>query len=436
MDPSGRRLLRDDVDMFSDSTSRKVSKEEQDDSNPNKFSKEELEESLKMGHWKVSRDDFVVMLETPKRKSSHEELDASVDTQPRVTIKEEPEDAPEFTRKIGWEKLESSLDVPIRKIAEEMADSPVDTRGENEDASDGLKAKMYRERKDMVGDVAFRKISREELDVGVDPHRGKVFCERKDPCVEVASRKSSRDELDNYADSPFGRIYREPEISLEAASRKPPRDDPDFISSAQRRRTFKDKRDFSLDAAGTRKISRDEFDFATESQRRRPFRDFRIDNSIDTPTGKIAWDRVDFPVDPRRISREEHMAKDVGRFGQPDITTSSLKLWKPPSDPLSMLVYDGILEKAYPTSMATPGTTPDYPSPLHELPQGMVGLETTAALPPHHRSPNASPPESRSHGREKSRKSYKLKSLFQKKKKERDTRSHSPDGTAASSHRM
>ncbi|XP_076149295.1 stromal interaction molecule 2 [Alosa pseudoharengus] len=439
LDTPSRRLLRDDVDMFSDSTSWKVPKEEQEDSNPKRSSREELDESLKMGPWKVLRDDHGVMTETPKRKTSREELDlASVDLQTRVGVKEEPESVTEFTtRKIGWEKLDTSMDASIWKKAEEKADSSEDThvgmipRGHQEDVSDSQKGKVLRERKEIVGDTGFRKTSREELDVGVDPPRGKMFSERKDPCIDVSSRKSSRDELDNYSDSHFGKIFKEPEISFEAASRKPPRDDSDVLS-AQRRRTFRDKRDFSLDAATTRKISRDEFDFATESQRRRTFRDFRIDNSIDTPTGKIPWDRVDFLVDPRRISREEHVAMDVGRFGQPDITVSSLKMWKPPPDPLSMLVYDGILEKAYPASMATPGTT-DFPSPLHELPQGMVGMESAANMTPH-RSPNASPPESRSGSREKTRKSSKFKSLFQKKKK--DTRSSSPDGTVGSLQRM
>lgn len=358
LDSSAKRLFRDDVDMFSDSTSQKHLKEEQDDGNIKRLSREELEESLKVEPWKFPRDDPNVIMETPKRRSSREELDAFVD---------------------------------------------------------------------------FRKISREELDVCMDTQRVKIFSDRKDACMEkkCPSRKSSRDELDNYSDSHSGKIFRETEISLEAASRKPPRDDSDFATSAQRRRTFRDKRDVSLDAA-TRKISRDEFDMATESQRRRAARDFRIDNSMDTPTGQIPVDRLDFPVDPRRISREEHAAMDVGRIGQPDITTSSLMLRRPNSEPLSRLVYDGILEKAYSTSMTAPSTT-DFPLTIHELPQGMVGLETTAHLTPRG-SPKASPPESRSGSREKTKKSSKLKSLFQKKKK--DTASSSPVGTPGGLQRM
>lgn len=438
LDPSARRLLREDMDMFSDSTSQKMSKEEQDDGNSKWLSREEMEESLKTATWKIPRDDPNVVVEPPKRKSSQEELEASVENQLRVCAKEEPESVMEFTpRKICWGTLDAPMDAPYRKIAEERVDSSIDThsgmlpKGEHEDISDSHKNVTFRDRKDFVGDIGFRKISREELDVGMDTQRGKIFRERKDACLEGSSRKSSRDELDNYSDSHFGKLFRETDLSLEAASRKPPRDDSDFATSAQRRRTFRDKRDISLETA-TRKISRDEFDIATDSQRRRPVRDFRIDNSIDTPTGKISWDRLDFPVDPRRISREEHVAMEAGRFGQPDITASSLMMWKPTGDPLSMLVYDGILEKAYPISMASPSTG-DFAGSMHELQQGIVGLESTSHLTPHC-SPNASPPESRSGSREKTKKSSKLKSLFQKKKK--DTASSVPDGTQGGLQKM
>lgn len=416
--------------MFADNASQKGAKEDQEDSSSKWLSREDMEESLKTTTWKMPRDDASVAVEPPKRNLSQEELDICMESHPMMCVKEEPgENVMEFTpRKTGWETMETPPDAPARKVTEERADCSMDThfgmlpKVEQEDMCDSLKNVTFRDRKDFVGDVAYRKISREELDVGMDTQRAKI------------SRKSSRDELDNYSDTHFGKMFRETDISLDAASRKPPRDDSDFGTSAQRRRIFRDKRDLSLDAA-PRKISRDEFDIAPEerSQRRRTIRDFRMDNSIDTPTGKIPWDRLDYQVDPRRISREEHAAMEAARFGQPDITSSTLMMWNPQGDPISMLVYDGILEKAYPMAMTAP-TPGDFPGSMHELQQGMVGLETSSTNLTPHCSPNASPPENRSSGKEKTKKSSKLKSLFQKKKK--DTSSSPPDGTQGSLQKM
>uniref|UniRef100_A0A671NNF3 Stromal interaction molecule 2-like n=1 Tax=Sinocyclocheilus anshuiensis TaxID=1608454 RepID=A0A671NNF3_9TELE len=170
-----------------------------------------------------------------------------------------------------------------------------------------------------------------------------------------------------------------------------------------RSKSFKENRDIRMEIP-SKKISRDEQEVAMETQRIQR----KIDSSVETPIGKIQREMVGLSVEaPRRkISQEEFLVTNPGQFGPPDLTVSSLMHWKPASDSLSTLVYDGILEKSYENPlMPSPGDL-SHAASVSSSSQSLLGNEGQSA--------NSS--SSESGGKDKGKKSSKLKNIFKKKK--------------------
>ncbi|XP_067298049.1 stromal interaction molecule 2 isoform X1 [Pseudorasbora parva] len=429
--------------IFSDKMPRKISLDEQDDSPSRKSSQDEMDESLMVNtSRKVSREELDI--DTPSRKTSREELEASVDP-PRQSARGETD---------------------LRQSARGETELRQSARGETEASFDSRKLP-----RDLSIDSTMRYYSTEKMSpaaIGMDSQRQRSLRDRKDykdsisrvlPKAELDSDTSSgtrySDALMNASikhkenlDFQRGRMFREnsfdatfnssmesskkfkmlgkTDLSKDILSRMMPHDQCDVSADFERLKT----RDFAMDTASrniirdefersrsfkeyreipSRKLSRDEQEFAMDTQRIQR----KMDSSVETPIGKLQRETVGLSVEaPRRkISHEEFVVTSSGHFGPPDLTVSSSMLYKPASESLSSLVYDGILEKSYENPLLASSCDLSQATSVSGSSQSLLGNEV--------QSVNSSSLESG--GKEKVKKSSKLKNLFKKKKeKEKD----------------
>ncbi|XP_026059938.1 stromal interaction molecule 2 [Carassius auratus] len=422
--PSRRKYI------FSDKMPRKISLDEQDDSPSRKIS-EEMDESLLVNNTsrKVSRDELD--LNTPSRKMSRDELEASVDP-PRQLSRGETEAS------IDSRKLPRDLpfDSTMRYYStEKMSPAAI--------SMDSQRQRSLRDRKDHMDSIS-RVIPKAEFDIETTSttrysdafntsikhkesrdfttniQRGRAFRENSfdatsDSSVESSKKYKMLGKTDSYKDIP-SRLMAQDEfdlpmdferqkmrdISTDLASRNILKDE------VERSKSFKENRDNRMEIP-SKKVSRDEQEFTMETQRLQR----KTDSSVETPMGKIQREMAGLSVEAPRLKRsqEEFLVANSGQFGPPDLTVSSLMLWKPSSDSLSTLVYDGILEKSYESPlMPSPGDL-SHAASVSSSCQSLLGNEGQSA--------NLSSTESV--GKDKGKKSSKLKNIFKKKKeKEKD----------------
>nr|XP_021326812.1 uncharacterized protein stim2a isoform X2 [Danio rerio] len=412
--------------IFSDKMPRKISLDEQEDTSSRKTSQEEMDESLMVTtSRKASREELDI--NTPSRKTSREELDEP----PKQLFRGETEicfDSRKLPRDL-------SLDSTVRYYSTEKM-SPVAI------SMDSQRQRSIRERKDHMDSIS-RVIPKAEFDIDATTgsryadallntsikhkenldfasniQRGRMFREnsfdanfdssvesskklktlaRADLSKDIPSRMMTQDEFDASAD--LERLKMR-DIAMETASRNILREEFD------RSKSLKESRDIRMEIP-SKKLFRDEQEVAMETQRIQQ----KLDSSLETPISKIQRELMGLSVEaPRRkISQEEFVVSNPGQFGPPDLTASSLMLCKPQLDSISTLVYDGILEKSYESPlMSSPGDLSHAASVSSSI-QSLVGNEGQSA----HSS------SSESGGKEKGKKTSKLKSLF-KKKKEKD----------------
>ncbi|KAL7841092.1 hypothetical protein SRHO_G00247830 [Serrasalmus rhombeus] len=453
LDPT-RRLYRKDMDRFSGRIAHKVSFEEQEETPSRKTSREELGDSLRVSPRKVFHE---VLDETPVAKTSREELDAPIEGLTSSMRTKEPD-----SRKISKSFPIDNTDFSPRPSARDKSESLVELYSgmRHKDETDlnvgSQRCMMFRERKDLSVDSLSKMVPGDERDTDVqsgnagpdvdaemDTTPKMMLSENtdvsreslagklsKDMSLEGASRKLSRDEFDvdlqmklfrenkklPREESDTGQLFRG--ASVDSASRNKMRGKLDKSLESRKGMSLRERR-----GDNTWKLSREERDVAPE--RRQFFQDMRLDNTADTITDKIQRGILELPLDTarRKISREEFVVSEPGSLSQPDLTVSSLMLWAPPQEPLSRLVYDGILEKSYKNPLNAPG--PAELSHATSLPSMSTSSQSLASSEgsgiKSSRSENASLPESRSG--DKCKKSSKLKNLFKKKKekaKEKD----------------
>ncbi|XP_066516379.1 stromal interaction molecule 2 [Hoplias malabaricus] len=455
-----RRLYR--KDRFSSSITRKVSFEEQEASPSRKLSREELGESLWASPRKVFQDDLNA--ETPVRKSSREDPDSAMETvaspvdidglDSRKIQKSFPIDTPNFSlRQFNWDKTESSLEAYTgMRLKDELDISVVNQ-----------KRLLFKERKNLSGDSLSRMTPGEEIggsiqcgNAGLDLEAEMDLISKlllsedtqtgmlsKDMSLERAARKLSRDELDVSTSVQMKEVLDNNELPKEEISGKVLQDELDLSMNSERGMLFtgasmdsitRNKMHGNMEMpienrcgmslrerrgeTTLRKLSREDLDVTVD--RRRLYWDLRLDTPPDKTKDKIQREIFDLPMESGRckISREEFVDSGNSALSQPDLT--ALMIRAPPQEPLSRLVYDGILEKSYPLNAPTPGDlshASSMPSVSSTL-QSFLGIECSGSKSTH--SENASPPESGSG--EKSKKTSKLKRLFKKKKhKEKET---------------
>lgn len=470
LDTSPRKIYRDNLDLFSpDSVTSKVPFDGQENSPLCKISREELGYPLRGDSRKVLHEELQV--ETQARKISREETEVSLCSSLCPKEPEVPVDFKKVPRSLPIDPSYSSIRLSIR----EKLDSPMESylgrryMGDAEVKVGSLRRKMFKERKDPSRESLLKIIPKEEcvtgsgeagqdFDVELDiaprlliregTQKGHTLL--KDKPLESASASPLRDEHDD-SDSvdgqkvkvrhnkelpkeqfytkvlsddlglsmDKGKLFRG--VSIDSIFRKKASDYLDTSMEKPRGMSFRERRDNT----GSIKLSRDERDVVTERQR--VFQDIRLDNTLDTPIGKIQRDVLDMPVETVRpkISRDEFVAPDPGHFSQPDLTVDSLMLWTPPSDPLSHLVYDGILEKSYqnPGDLSSSASIPSMSTSSQSL------VSSDGAGSSSSQSGNLSPAESHSGG--KGKKSLKLKNLFKKKKdkeKDKNSKQEHPQG--------
>lgn len=452
------------MDLFlPDSVTSKIPVDGQE-STLRKISREELGYPLRADSRKSLHDELQV--EAQARKISREEPEVSAEALVNSMCTKEPEVPVDF------KKIPRSLPVDpsystIRLTTREKLDSPFEPylgiryMDDAEVNVGSLRRKMFKERKDPSRESLLKMSPKEgcvtdiqsedagqdfdvEMDVAsrlmIREESQKGLTRLKDKPVDSASMSPLRNELDDSVfvngqkvrvgdntELPTDRFYRKVlrtelglsmdkeklfrGVSMDSTFRKKVVEDLDASVEKQRGMSLRDGRANAV----SMKVLRDEHDVATERQRL--FRDIRLDNTLDTPVDKIQRDVSDVPVETVRpkLSNDEFVVPNPGRFSQPDLTVDSLMPWTPPSDPLSHLVYDGILEKSYPN----PGDLSHAVSlPLMSASsQSLVSSDGAGSSSS--QSGNRSPAESRSG--DKGKKTSKLKSLFKKKKdKEKD----------------
>ncbi|XP_045074773.1 stromal interaction molecule 2 isoform X1 [Coregonus clupeaformis] len=374
--------------------------------------------------------------ESPIRKISREELEASSDAATsKTSSKDEPDSSSADNtdpRKIQRVKSETSMDTSADTAAKKILGRSMDSvsRKSSRDEYHEVPLEIHVSKKRSLLSTAMMGVS---LDTGsrqmMRESRGEVSFDNtmrarpREEMVEAIGtpmRRISREEVDFLADSTQRRMaMARDKLTL-------------HLDSSSSHKMLRKKIEFPVEpsSTATRKISRDEHREMCSHTRRRTNSD-KIDRSIDTPTGKISPDRVDGApeIPKRRISRQAYAGSsqlgqgpqvlDQGQFGQPDLTLSTPWKQTQTSDPytsehLTELVYDGILEK----SCITPATTPDLPQRITE---GGDGEGNPPVPPPRSaRSLNTLPPEMRGErhhkDKDKSTKSSKLKNLFKKRK--------------------
>ncbi|KAK3507607.1 hypothetical protein QTP70_030790 [Hemibagrus guttatus] len=472
LDTSHRKLYRDNLDLFSDSVTSKIQLDGQENSPLRKISREELGHNIRGDSRKVSHEEFHV--ESKTRKLSREEPKVSAKTLvgPVSTMEPEvPDDFKKIPRGLPIEPSYSSIKLSIKEKLDSTVEPYLGIRyiDDAEVNVDSLRRKMFKERKDPSDEILLKMIPKDEcmtciqsgdpardFDVQMDSASRLMLREETqkghnllaDKPLDSCSTNPFRDEHDNSVsvdgqkvkvrdneELPKERFYRkvlrgEPALSMKKGrlfrristdstfSKKA--DDLDALKETQRSMSLRERRDNAV----SMKLCRDEHDVVTERQKL--FQDIKLDNTLDTPIDKIQRDAVDVPVE---IVRPKIRLPDPGHFSQPDLTVGSLMLWTPPSDHLSHLVYDGILEKSYqnPLNVTSPGdlSHPASLPPISTSSQSLVSSEGSSST----QSGNLSAAESCSGN--KGKKSLKLKNLFKKKKdkeKDKDSKQEHPQG--------
>ncbi|XP_056136525.1 stromal interaction molecule 2-like [Lampris incognitus] len=462
---STHKIYRDDMEMFADSSVRKSSSKELDavvESPVCKISVEELENSADFSSRKMVKDKSIdIPLDTAASKMSKEDTDSLIDAASRKISRDRTEVSLDASidlvtskvdrdtvgvlkdtasRNLYRDRSDLSLDVTVRKMLwNEIETSPdVVTRKISRDVMglslDSASRKTLRDELELPFDSVSRKISRDSVGMSLDTVSRKLVMDKGEYQLDSPVRTMTRDKMIETAATPLRKISRdELEYSSESTLRKIlPREKMEALIDTSSRKVSGEKQEFSLELSASRRILRDELEMPAGFVRRRIARD-KIDSSIDTPTGKMSWDRVGVALEmpKQKIVGEKFVLSEPsispGQMGQPDLTITSLEMWNPSSDlfspdPLSQLVYDGILEKSC-TSMATTASSlGDLSASTHYSAQSMLTGEldpplTSPRIPIP--SPSATSPEraqEKNTDKEKSKKTSKLKNFFKKKK--------------------
>ncbi|XP_046698501.1 stromal interaction molecule 2 [Silurus meridionalis] len=467
LDTSTRKIYRDNLDLFSDCVTSKIPVDGQENKPLRRISREELGYPVRVDSRKVSREELQV--ETQPRKISKEEPEVYTDALVGPACAKEPEVSADF------KKIPMSLPInpsysTIRLSTKEKLDSPTEPylgiryMDDAEVNVGGLRRKMFKEKKNLSGESLSKIILKEEPvtdsqsgDAAQEFNVRSILKEEtqkrnivfKDKPLDSASTSLLKDELDDFVSTDgqnvnvrntkerfYRNVFKEERglsmdkgklfrgASIDSTFRKKAHNDLDTSVENWRGISLRERRDNSVPM----KLSREERELVTEKQRL--FRDIGQDETLDTPLDKIPRDVSAVPVETVRpkISKDEFVIPDQGLLSQPDLTINSLMLWNPPSDPLSHLVYDGILEKSYQNPLnVTSSADLRHPASISTSSQSLVSSDGASSVST--QSGNLSPEESRSGN--KGKKSLKLKNLFKKKKdkeKDKDSKREHPQG--------
>lgn len=322
-----------------------------DTSSPNLFD-DDTELLLDRSIAKPLRKDVEAVRESPVRKISVQELEASVDASCRKMAKDKVLDASfesaslkaakegslleNSSRKISRDRCDIPLNVAVRKgISDELDEDSLVTKVERDavgDFVDIATRNVYREKSDLPRDV--RKMFRNELEALTDAAPRKLCTDVMGISVDSGSRKYKRDE----ADRPFETLPRRPKRdsvgkSLDASYRKISRSKGECPPDAPVRAMTVDK--MSEAAKILRKISRDELEYHADSASMRSL-------PRDNPLASYSEDREEVgseaTVNKKKLEEELQTSLGSLRRGAPrlvrDDSNSSMEshVEKMPSD--------------------------------------------------------------------------------------------------------
>lgn len=380
-------------------------------------------------------------------------------------------------RKISMEELEATADVSSRKMEKDTTLENSLKMSQDESLINATLRKVTRDRSESPMDVAMRQVQSSELDSEFQPR--KLDRDTKGDVIDSASRNRSELPMDvrkiiwnelQSSDVRPKKISRGMMgFSMDSGTIKMMRDDVEHPFVSRPRRITRDSMGTSLDTGSstidssgramtmeknvettrtpTRKISDDELEYCTDTAAIKTLSKEQFERLMDAtsctekqmiglePTSKwIRRDELETSVGSLRrrmprmlpeqlammMSDDEFRASksnsSPGHIGQPDLTVTSQMPWKSSADlfavgPLSQLVYDGILEKSC-NSMAT---TSSLSASTPNLPQ----IRVVEAPPARGALPSPVSPtdtkDDRIKDKEKSKKSLRLKNLFKKK---------------------
>ncbi|XP_068606841.1 stromal interaction molecule 2-like [Brachionichthys hirsutus] len=427
-----RKSYVQELEASTDVSFRKIPKHKMSDleSPSTKISKEES--LIEATSRKISKEKSEIPVNLTIRKGLSNEMDAEcpawkverdkigdfMDSASRNVYRERS-DLPLDARKPFWDEIEKPTDVSSRKLSADMMGVSIDSatrttiRDDADRPYDSVSKRISRDSMGVSLDTSSRKLPWNKGDGQLDSPMRALTTDQMVGSTITAARKPSRDELDHCSDNASMRMV--PTEKSEAFL--------DYPSSTE-------KQDFGLQPSTSRKILKDELEMSSGSLKRRTPRMPRDDHEMDNPTGKISWTRADpsMEVPAQSLSREDLRASDSSLFfnqsGQPDLMITSLGPWKSssdlfPIDPLSKLVYDGILEKSCNAMAASltgiSASAPNFPPGrlLEEVEPPRATLPSPASSCEGHKD------------KEKSKKSLRLKNLFKKKNESSPEKPHS-----------
>lgn len=428
VDASTQKIYHDEAELLSDTAITKpLGREVEAIVEPpvRKISVQETESSLDSESLieapprKISRDRNEGSINIALRKGLSNELDTEFSTRKveRDTFGElldsasrnvyrERSDFPLEVRKMIWNEIEATADLPPRKISGDMMGASIDSTSR----------KMLRDDVEHPFDSAPRRLTRDSMGKSLDSSSRKLPWSKGECQLDSSVRSLTKEKMVETSKTPQRKKSRdELEYCPDAASMKMlPREKIEALMDTTHLMEMKDS---SVEPSPSRRTLRDELEMSAGSLRRRILRMPRDD------TDTLTDSPVNFPKEiPKHSGMEEFGGSESssfpGRSGQPDLMVTSQVPWKSSSDlypggPLSQLVYDGILEKSC-KSMTTVPTSLSASTP--NLPQSRVQAEAEVPLaPPSAAFPPKPSPRQKSRDKEKSRKSLKLKNLFKKK---------------------
>lgn len=417
---------------------------------------------------KPLRKEVEAVVESPVRKISVQELEASVDASCRKMAKDKVLDTSFETASLKTSKEGSYLETSSRKISRDRCDMVAVRKGLSDELEeDYLATKAER---DTVGDITSRNLYRDKSDLSVRKMRWNELeaiadaAPRKIPVdvvgisMDSASRKFKRDDTDRPFEAVPRRIKRESMgLSLDASYRKISRTKGEYPHDASVRALTIDKK-VEATKIPPKKISRDELEYCGDTAsirllpREKPLTSYSMDkqelgleatinkkiveeepqvsslrrgsprlprddsdSSMESHAEKIPSDKDESSLEALKQSLVRQDSGASEHSGQPDLTVTSQGSGKSSSDLYlvgvpSQLVYDGILEKScHSTATASASLSASTPN----LPQCRLLAEEETPLPPP-RITLQSPSDGQKE-KEKSKKSLKIKNLFKKK---------------------
>lgn len=293
VDTSSRMLYHDETELHADSSITQPLNKEVDpgiESPVRKISVEELEASLDVSSRKMSKEKVLdTFSEMPSLKLSKEE--SLMEATSKKTSQDRSEVPMDVTVRMG---LTSELDAELTAKKLER-----DTVG---DLMDTASRSIYRERNDLPLDV--RKILWDEVDASnVAP--GKIPRDVMGTSMDSASRKMIRDEVERPFDSACRRITRDSMgVSLDSASRKLPWNKGEYQLDSPMRAMAMDK---TVEIARTpsRKISRDELEYCADTASMKMLPKEQYEALVDTTFSKEKQEFGSEASTSRRTLRDE-----------------------------------------------------------------------------------------------------------------------------------